>query len=84
MAWIERVVPKDKLLYYDLRDGWKPLCDFLGVDIPKDVEFPRINDGKAMEDFGKKQVQRGLINWATILAATVAICAVGWRMQLER
>ena len=80
MEWIENTVPKDKLLYYDLRDGWEPLCSFLGAEIPKDVEFPRINDGKAMEEFGARQVQRGLKAWAAILATTAALCAVAWTM----
>ena len=31
-AWIDRVkrsVPRDKLLVFQPRDGWKPLCDFV-------------------------------------------------------
>ena len=35
--------PKDKLLTFEVKEGWKPLCEFLGKDIPK-VDFPRVND----------------------------------------
>ena len=34
---------QDRLLLYNVKDGWGPLCNFLGVPIP-DVPFPRRND----------------------------------------
>jgi predicted naringenin-chalcone synthase len=37
-------VPADRLLVYDIEDGWEPLCAFLGVPVP-DVPFPHLNDG---------------------------------------
>jgi len=45
-AWNEEVkatVPKDKLLVFAVTDGWEPLCNFLGVDVP-DEPFPHKND----------------------------------------
>lgn len=39
---VKNHVPKDKLLVYDVRDGWKPLCDFLGVPEPKEP-LPHLN-----------------------------------------
>ena len=41
-ADVERVVPPDRLLVYEVRQGWSPLCKFLGVPIPA-APFPRIN-----------------------------------------
>jgi hypothetical protein len=38
-------VPKDRLLEYDVTQGWEPLCDFLGVAIPK-KPFPHLNAGQ--------------------------------------
>ena len=35
-------VPRERLLVFDVRDGWRPLCDFLAVDVP-DEPFPRTN-----------------------------------------
>lgn len=37
-------VPPERLLVYEVSDGWEPLCAFLGVDRP-DVPFPRVNTG---------------------------------------
>lgn len=36
-------VSPDRLLVYDVSEGWEPLCSHLGVPVP-DVEFPRLND----------------------------------------
>lgn len=45
-AMVRRLVPKEQLLEYDIRDGWEPLCEFLGHDVPQDP-FPRTNDDEA-------------------------------------
>jgi hypothetical protein len=42
---VRELVPKGRLLEYDVTQGWKPLCDFLGVAIPK-KPFPHLNAGK--------------------------------------
>lgn len=35
-------VPRDRLLVYDVAQGWEPLCRFLGTSVP-DAPFPRAN-----------------------------------------
>ena len=35
-------VPAEKLLVYDVRDGWEPLCEFLGKPVPAE-ELPHLN-----------------------------------------
>lgn len=35
-------IPKDKLLVYDIRSGWEPVCEFLQVPVPK-IPFPKSN-----------------------------------------
>ena len=39
---IQQLVTKDKLLVMNVKQGWKPLCDFLGCDTP-DIPFPHKN-----------------------------------------
>jgi hypothetical protein len=50
---IKSQVPPDRLLVFRARDGWGPLCEFLGVAAP-DTEFPRVNSReetrKTLED----------------------------------
>lgn len=36
-------VPPEKLLVFDVKEGWEPLCKFLNKPIP-DEPFPNIND----------------------------------------
>ena len=44
---IRSLVPPERLLEYQIGDGYGPLCEFLGEEIP-DTPFPRGND---MADF---------------------------------
>ena len=47
-AEVRAVIPPDRLLVYHVADGWRPLCDFLGVQVP-DGETPKVN---SREEFG--------------------------------
>lgn len=40
-------LPADRLLVFDVRQGWEPLCAFLGVAVPAEP-FPRTNDVEAI------------------------------------
>jgi hypothetical protein len=44
---VRRRVPHDRLLVYEVSEGWGPLCEFLGVQEP-DTPFPRLNDTAEM------------------------------------
>jgi hypothetical protein len=49
---VKRRVPPERLLVYEVNEGWGPLCAFLGVPEP-DEPFPRLND--------TAQMQRGML-----------------------
>jgi hypothetical protein len=40
---VKRVVPADRLLVWEVSDGWEPLCEFLGVPVPAEP-LPHAND----------------------------------------
>jgi hypothetical protein len=40
---VKRVVPAERLLVWDVTEGWEPLCAFLGVGVP-DEPLPHVND----------------------------------------
>lgn len=44
---VQAVIPKEKLLVFNVKEGWKPLCEFLGCEEP-DQEFPRANVGSTL------------------------------------
>ena len=39
---VQNEIPGDRLLTYDVAEGWDPLCDFLDVDVPQ-TAFPSTN-----------------------------------------
>jgi hypothetical protein len=54
IAEVQAEISSDRLLTFDLKGGWKPLCEFLGVDVP-DIPFPKTNSSKAFTDEEWKQ-----------------------------
>jgi len=44
-AEVQRTVAPERLLVWQVSDGWEPLCAFLGVPVPA-APFPRVNDRK--------------------------------------
>jgi len=40
---VRRTVPQERLLEFNVSDGWAPLCSFLGLPVP-DMPFPDVND----------------------------------------
>jgi hypothetical protein len=42
---VKRVVPPERLLVFEARQGWEPLCAFLGVAVPVDQPYPHRNNG---------------------------------------
>jgi hypothetical protein len=62
---VEQSVSPEKLLVYEVKEGWGPLCEFLGVEVP-DKPFPQLNDSA---------VFRGRIRRIrTLTVATLALC----------
>lgn len=76
MAYLRRVVPEERLVFFDVRDGWGPLCKALGREVPEG-EFPRVNDGKAIEELARRVVLQGLGRWA-VMFASVGVGAAAW------
>jgi hypothetical protein len=63
--------PKEKLLVFNVKEGWKPLCTFLDLPIP-DIPFPHINDTNSMKKIMKEMSFQGY----ALLATGVALVAV--------
>lgn len=40
---VKKTYPADRLLIYQVTEGWAPVCDFLGVPVPKEKPFPHLN-----------------------------------------
>jgi len=61
---VQAVIPAERLLVFNVKQGWKPLCEFLGCDIPS-TQFPRANVGQA-------DVKKYFAEYATKAKSTIA------------
>ena len=69
---VKQRVPADKLLVYNVKEGWEPLCAFLGVEVPKDKPFPHLNDresfiGNIAWRQGRQRMVRTMVGAAVLL-----------------
>ncbi|KAJ7149269.1 hypothetical protein C8R43DRAFT_888091 [Mycena crocata] len=57
---VRRLVPMDRLLEFDVKEGWTPLCNFLGKKVPM-TSFPRVND---KDEFNRRlSANRAALSW---------------------
>lgn len=55
------------VLEFQIENGWKPLCDFLGKPLPPaDVPFPHLNDQRTMTIVKTVVIVRGLLAWSAL------------------
>ena len=55
---VRRTIPAERLLVYEVRQGWQPLCDFLNLPVP-DGDFPNVNDTKATQEILRRIIDEG-------------------------
>ena len=51
-VYVMATVPKERLLVYNLKEGWEPLCKFLGKEIPN-MPMPHDNKHQNIESNNK-------------------------------
>jgi hypothetical protein len=73
---VRKFVPPDRLLEYEVSQGWEPLCEFLGVPVP-DEPFPWVNKGFAEgEALIKKALLRDLVKFFLPYLAGITLVIV--------
>ena len=80
---VRGLVPKDRLLEWNIGDGWSPICTFLSKKIPNE-DFPHANAvGQGWKEREKQITQiwvlKALRNLAIVLGLTVAAGAYAYR-----
>ena len=48
---VKRAVPAERLLVFEARQGWQPLCAFLNVPVPVDKPYPHKHKGDLVRNF---------------------------------
>jgi hypothetical protein len=72
IAEVKRTVPAERLLVFEVKEGWAPLCEFLGVPVPSEP-FPRVNDTAA---FKRRTVVAQAISWLVLLLPIALLLAL--------
>ena len=65
IEYVKRVVPKEKLHFVKLSDGWDPFCRILGKPVPKEP-LPRANDAEDAERIFKTVALQAALVWLGI------------------
>ncbi len=74
----EHVAP-EKLLVYEVKEGWGPLCEFLGVEVPN-TSFPHLND----TDTFRKMIRRRLTFALAAPILTVSLAGLALLLLRKR
>ncbi|KAF1924912.1 uncharacterized protein M421DRAFT_269037 [Didymella exigua CBS 183.55] len=78
MEYLKCVVPDDRLIFYDVKEGWEPLCRVLEKAVP-DMEFPRIDDERAIEELARRFLIKGFVRWGVVTSAVrVGVVVILW------
>jgi hypothetical protein len=78
---VKREFPAERLLVYEVKEGWEPLCRFLGVDVP-DVPFPRVNDAK---EFQRRTSVVTAVSWMLLFTPLGPLAALSaWRSRPQK
>ena len=73
-AEVKRRVPEERLLVWEVKEGWGPLCAFLGVPEPEEP-FPHVNEREGFERTVQANLALGILR-ASAPAALAGVAAV--------
>jgi hypothetical protein len=77
---VQETVPAQSLLVFDVKQGWQPLCEFLGIPVPDGEPFPHVNDTEEFQKRVQERIQerfaRSIMRLAGIVAGGMAALAI--------
>lgn len=71
-AAVKAAIPAQRLLVYEVKQGWEPLCAFLGKPVPA-TPFPNVND--TAEFRGRIRLMK-IIAWVPWVLATLVLAGL--------
>ncbi|NBC21441.1 MAG: sulfotransferase family protein [Alphaproteobacteria bacterium] len=72
VAAVKAALPPERLLVMEISEGWQPLCEFLGHEVP-DWDFPRVND---TAEFRKGVTVLKRLAWVPWIVGALLLTAV--------
>ena len=77
---VRDIVPKERLLEFLPQQGWRPLCDFLGVPVPEDTDFPHATARSSLQNdmavLRKRGFEKAMIRIASALGLLIALMSI--------
>lgn len=55
---VRKAIPASRLLVFEIKDGWRPLCEFSGLPEPE-TDFPYVNDTEPTNQILNKIIAEG-------------------------
>lgn len=91
-AHVRAVVPSERLLEFEPKDGWGPLCKFLNLEVPlaavkegeveKVEQFPHVNDGAHVVKLHEKlywwRLGTVVVKMAGLVGAVAVVAGAVW------
>jgi hypothetical protein len=79
--YVRSVTPPERLFFFNVKEGWEPLCKILNVPVP-DVPFPHVNDAEAVQEIMTGFIKKALGRWLVIITTLgVAFGSVWWAIR---
>jgi hypothetical protein len=73
---VQDTVPAQRLLVFDVKQGWQPLCEFLEAPVPEGEPFPHVNDAEAFRKRVQERFARSLMRLGGTVAGGITALAV--------
>ena len=85
---VQAAIPPDRLLVFDVAQGWEPLCAFLGKPVPHGEPFPHVNDTPSFQRRARSEALRQSLRFGvpTLAGAAglLALVRIMWRRLAGR
>ncbi|PHH92323.1 hypothetical protein CDD83_7912 [Cordyceps sp. RAO-2017] len=70
---VRSLVPPERLLEWDIHDGWEPLCRFLGHPVP-DSPFPELHKARRYRELFRDRIAHADANIGRCVLGLVGVC----------
>jgi sulfotransferase family protein len=77
---VQETIPADRLLVFDVKQGWEPLCQFLGVPVPAGEPFPHLSDTSSAQKLIRELYWDGARRAGAIAASAIlGLLVLAWQ-----